>query len=159
MNPMKYHKILIIVFLLASANTFGQYYNGLDRRIGGAPTTQQAPKQPTPKEIEESRNQQIEKQMLRLKDDLKLDDLQYIAIKNEILKSYKEVDILLKKEFSEEDKNTQMTAIQENTEKPVLSYLNPEQKEKYMALKTEKPKKKEDKKKKKETEKATETNN
>ena len=96
---------------------------------------QQAPKQPTPKEIEESRNQQIEKQMLRSKDDLKLDDLQYIAIKNEILKSYKEVDILLKKEFSEEDKNKQMIAIQENTEKTILSYLNAEQKEKYMALK------------------------
>lgn len=156
---MKYHNILIILFILVSANTFGQYYNGLDRRIGATPTNQQGPKQPTPKEIEDSRNQQIDKQMIRLKEDLKLDDLQFIAIKNEILKSYKEVDILLKKEFSEEDKNTQMTAIQENTEKTVLSYLNPEQKEKYMALKTEKPKKKEDKKKKKETEKATETNN
>jgi hypothetical protein len=155
---MKYLKILIIIFLLTSANTFGQYYNGLDRRIG-APTNQQGPKQPSAKEIEESRNEQIEKQMIRLKEDLKLDDLQYIAIKNEILKSYKEFDILLKKEFSDEDKNNQMKAIQENTEKTILSYLNAEQKEKYMALKTEKPKKKDDKKKKKETEKATETNN
>jgi len=156
---MKYLNILTILFLLSTANTFGQYYNGLDRRIGATPTNQQGPKQPTPKEIEESRNEQIDKQMVRLKEDLKLDDLQFIAIKNEILKSYKEVDILLKKEFSEEDKNNQMKAIQENTEKMVLSYLNAEQKEKYMALKTEKPKKKEDKKKKKEAEKTTETNN
>lgn len=156
---MKYLNILTILFLLSTANTFGQYYNGLDRRIGATPTNQQGPKQPTPKEIEDSRNQQIDKQMIRLKEDLKLDDLQFIAIKNEILKSYKEVDILLKKEFSEEDKNNQMKAIQENTEKTVLSYLNAEQKEKYMALKTEKTKKKEDKKKKKEAEKTTETNN
>lgn len=97
--------------------------------------------------------------MMRLKEDLKLDDLQLIAIKNEILKSYKQVDILLKKEFSEEDKNKQMIAIQENTEKTILSYLNAEQKEKYMALKNEKPKKKEDKKKRKEAEKSAETNN
>lgn len=155
---MKHLKTLIIISLLTSANTFGQYYNGLDRRIGATPTNQQGPKQPSAKEIEESRNEQIEKQMIRLKEDLKLDDLQFIAIKNEILKSYKQVDILLKKEFSEEDKNTQMKAIQENTEKTVLSYLNAEQKEKYMALKTEKPKKKDDKKKKKESEKATEAN-
>ena len=83
---MKHLKILTILLLLASANTFGQYYNGLDRRIGATPTNQQGPKQPTPKEIEDSRNQQIEKQMIRLKDDLKLDDLQYIAIKKSLVK-------------------------------------------------------------------------
>ncbi|MFN4027873.1 MAG: hypothetical protein ACK4IZ_10540 [Flavobacterium sp.] len=156
---MKYYKILITGFLLMSVTTYSQYYTGIDRRIGATPANQQGPPQPTQKDIEESRNEQIDKQMMRLKEDLKLDDLQLIAIKNEILKSYKQVDILLKKEFSEEDKNKQMIAIQENTEKTILSYLNAEQKEKYMALKNEKPKKKEDKKKRKEAEKSAETNN
>ena len=97
--------------------------------------------------------------MLRLKEDLKLDDLQFIAIKNEILKSYKEIDILFKKEFSEEEKNNQLKAIQDNTDKTILSYLNTQQKEKYAALKNEKPSKKDDKKKKKDVEKEPETNN
>lgn len=156
---MKFHKILFIAFLLLSANAFSQYYTGMDRRIGATPNNQQAYTQPTQKEIEENRNKQIDKQMLRLKEDLKLDDLQFIAIKNEILKSYKEVDILLKKEFSEEEKNNQLKSIQDNTDKTILSYLNQQQKEKYMVLKTEKPSKKDDKKKKKDTEKKLETNN
>lgn len=156
---MKFHKILFIAFLLLSANAFSQYYTGMDRRIGATPNNQQAYTQPTQKEIEENRNKQIDKQMLRLKEDLKLDDLQFIAIKNEILKSYKEVDILLKKEFSEEEKNNQLKSIQDNTDKTILSYLNTQQKEKYAALKNEKPSKKDDKKKKKDVEKEPETNN
>ncbi len=155
---MKYNKILTILLLLISATTFGQFYPGVDRRIGGIPNNQPTPAQPTQREIEENRNEQVKKQVDLLKEKLNLDDLQYIAIKNEFLKSFKEVDILLKKEFTEEEKNKQIVAIQGNTDKAILSYLDAKQKEKYLALKTEKPKKKEDKKKKKETEEKSETN-
>ncbi|WP_396194937.1 hypothetical protein [Flavobacterium sp.] len=158
---MKYLKIITVGCFLMSVCAFGQFNNGFNRRMNTMPNNQQAPSQPSQKDIEENRNEQIDKQMLRLKSDLKLDDLQFIAIKNEILKSYKEIDVLLKKEFSDEDKNNQLKAIQDNTEKTILSYLNAEQKEKFNALKNENSKKKEDKgkKKKKDTEKESETNN
>jgi hypothetical protein len=156
---MKLLKIMIVGFLLLSINSYSQFYPGLDRRLGGPTSNQQVPKQPTSKEIEEHRNELIDRQMLILNNELKLDDLQFIAIKNEIVKNYKAVDILYKKEFSDEEKNNQMKAIQESSEKTILSYLSPEQKTKYLDLQKEKPKKKEDKKKKKDTEKESETNN
>jgi hypothetical protein len=163
MKIMKCHKVIIIAFLLCSINTFSQFYPGLDRRIGAMPNNQPTQTQPTQREIEEMRNDQVKKQVDFLNEKLKLDDLQYIAIKNDFLKSFKEIDILLKQEFSEEEKNKQIVAIQEKTDKAILSYLNASQKEKYMALKNEKTNKKEEKekekKKKREAEKPLETNN
>ena len=129
---MKYNKILTITMLLISVASFSQFYPGVDRRIGATPNSQQTPAQPSQREIEENRNEQVKKQVDLLKEKLTLDDLQYIAIKNEFLKSFKEVDILLKKEFTEEEKNKQIVAIQGNTEKAILSYLDAQQKEKYL---------------------------
>ncbi|MBP8157737.1 MAG: hypothetical protein KAX93_05110 [Flavobacterium sp.] len=158
---MKYLKIIIGSLFLISFSVSAQFNNGYNRRMNSMPSTQQTPTKPSAKEIEENRNEQIEKSMIRLKSDLKLDDLQYIAIKNEVIKSNKEAEILLKSDYSNEDKENQMKAIQENTEKTILGYLNTVQKEKYMALKLEKPMKKEDKKKKKspKNELESETNN
>jgi hypothetical protein len=154
---MKYLKIFVGSLFLITVSASAQFNNGYNRRMNSMPSSQQTQSKPSAKEIEENRNEQIEKYMIRLKSDLKLDDLQYIAIKNEVVKSNKDAEILLKSDYSDEDKGNQMKAIQENTEKTILGYLNPEQKEKYMALKLEKPKKKDSKKK--STEKELETNN
>jgi hypothetical protein len=87
--------------------------------------------------------------MVRLKAALTLDDLQYIAIKNDILASSKRMDIVMKSSNSEEDKAEEIRATQEKTEKSINSYLNAEQREKYKLFLEEKNSKKKEKDKKK----------
>lgn len=151
---MKSLKIILFFLLLCAVEATAQYgygnnYGmGLNRNIGN-PNTQQTPKEPTPEEIEKSRNERIEGYMKLLKKDLTLDELQYIAIKNEVTTNSKRIDILLKSDLSEEEKGNEMKSIQEKIEKTIMGYLNPAQKEKYQLLKTQKPEKKEEKKKKK----------
>lgn len=157
---MKSIKILLFFVLFSVVEAHAQYgYGnnpgmGMNRTNNGMPNTQQTPKEPTPEEIEKNRNEKIQAHMLILKKDLSLDELQYIAIKNEVTTSSKRIDIMLKSELSDEEKNSELKSIQEKTEKTILSYLNPAQKEKYQLLKIQKPDKKEDKKKKKTQEKA-----
>lgn len=76
--------------------------------------------------------------MKQMKEDLTLDDLQYIAIRNELIANSKSIEILIKSDISEEDKTKQFQAIQEKTEKIINSYMNPSQKEKYQIIKDEK---------------------
>ncbi|MGL2966357.1 hypothetical protein [Flavobacterium sp. XGLA_31] len=156
-----FRKILLLLFLSTTAafaqygNPYGNYggygggYRGGYRSgmPGGGET------KPSPEKIEKEKNEQIDKAMARLKEDLNLDDLQFIAIKNEIMSSYKSLDILMKSEIPDEDKTKQYKAIQEKAEKNIMSYLNAAQKEKYQQLKLEKNNKKEDKKSKKDKDK------
>jgi hypothetical protein len=114
------------------------------------------PATPTAAEIEKNRNERIEGYMVGLKTALTLDDLQYIAIKNDILASSKRMDIVMKSSNSEEDKAEEIRATQEKTEKNINSYLNTEQREKYKLFLEEKNSKKKEKDKKK---KKTEENN
>lgn len=151
---MKSFKIVLFFLLLSAVEATAQYGYGNNYGMGmnrnmGTPNTQQTPKEPTPEEIEKNRNERIEGYMKLLKKDLTLDELQYIAIKNEVTTNSKRIDILLKSDLSEEEKNNELKSIQEKIEKTIMSYLNPAQKEKYQLLKTQKPDKKEEKKKKK----------
>lgn len=140
---MKTLKIVFICLVLSTMNATAQYGNPYGNRMGGFDRSNQIPqnnepKEPTPEEITKARTERVDKFMKQLKDNLTLDDLQYIAIKNELIGNSKSVDILLKSEISQEDKTKQYQAIQEKTEKIINSYLNSSQKEKYQILRDEK---------------------
>ncbi|MEK8180890.1 hypothetical protein WMW71_11115 [Flavobacterium buctense] len=167
---MKILKILLICFLFFTTGVNAQFGNpngtqGMNRN-NRMPSTQSTPKEPTPAEIEKNRTAQVDRYMATLKTDLSLDELQYIAIKNEMINSSKRMDIVLKSDYSDEEKNAEMKSIQETMEKNILSYLNPSQKEKFALLKTQKPEKKKKKNRgnveqsgSKEEEKETDSNN
>ena len=86
--------------------------------------------QSKPKEIPvEETASKITEQM---KPELKLDDLQAIAITNVLADSLREQGILLKNESSNQDlKIEQMKALRETTDKKIISFLNPDQVEPY----------------------------
>lgn len=155
---MNTYKILLFWFLFSSVNAFSQqnYHNdgrygggGVDREIG-RDYSHQASK-PTPEEIEKSRTVGIEKLVMKLKTDLSLDELQVIVIRNELTSNSKNVDIVLKKDNSDEEKSKDVKALMDKLEISIKSYLNKDQKEKYDAAVEAMKGKKKDKKNKKNT--------
>ena len=83
---MKSIRILFYGLILFSVSVSAQYgYGG--RRTNGIPSTQQGQVKPTPEKIEEIRAEKIDSYMEKLKTELQLDELQYIAIKNEVTSS------------------------------------------------------------------------
>ncbi|WP_396158577.1 hypothetical protein [Flavobacterium sp.] len=153
---MKKIKFFIIVLLFSSYNILSQAFDpnanrngGVNRNIG---RTYTPPSQPSAYEIEKKKTEQLDKFMDKLKKELTLDELQTIAIRNEIDKNNRNIDIIVKKEISDDEKSKEITSMMERTDKTVNSYLNKEQKEKYKILiEDSKPKKKEKKQKKEET--------
>ena len=98
----------------------------------------------------------MDKIIAKLKTELTLDELQVIAIRNEITSNSKNIDIVIKKETSEEEKGKEVKALMEKTEVVINSYLNKDQKEKYKAFIEESKSGKKDKKSKKDTKKTEE---
>ena len=143
---MNFIKRLFFGLLLTSVSVFSQSNYGSNRNLRSEPT----PNKPTAQEIQEQRNEHIDKYIAKLKAELNLDALQEIAIKNEILSNTKNVDIVMKKEDSPEAKSTEVKALIDKTEVIINSYLNKEQKEKYLIFKENSKSKKKDKKGKKE---------
>jgi hypothetical protein len=140
---MKTFKILFICLFLSNLSAVAQFGNINGNRMGGVDRSNQIPqsnepKEPTPEEITSARNMRVDNIMKQMKEDLTLDDLQCIAIRNELIANSKSIEILIKSEISEEDKTKQFQSIQEKTEKIINSYLNSSQKEKYQILKDEK---------------------
>lgn len=133
---MNIFKIAFFGLLLTSATAFSQYndYNrngGVNHDVG---RDYPSSRKPSAEETEKAKAEQIDKIMSKLKISLTLDELQTIAIKNEITSNSKNIDIVIKKEDSEEDKSKEIKALMERTEVIINSYLNKEQKEKYKAL-------------------------
>lgn len=158
---MKTFKIVFFSLLISSTSAsaqMGNNMNNMNNRVLNQNNTMpnSSPAQPTAADIEKNRNERIEGFMVRLKAALTLDDLQYIAIKNDIMAASKRMDIVMKSSNSEEDKAEEIRATQEKTEKNINSYLNTEQREKYKLFLEEKNSKKKEKDKKK---KKTEENN
>jgi hypothetical protein len=151
---MSMFKILFFSLMLSTMAASAQYGNnyGNGTRNNGMPNVQQPPTKATPAEIEKSRNERIDKTMIRLKLELDLDELQFIAIKNDITSTTKSMEIVMESQNSEEDKTKELKAIQEKTEKNILSYLNASQKEKYQKMKEDRAVGKDEKKKKKQKE-------
>jgi hypothetical protein len=153
---MKTIKIFIVGLLFSFFSAFSQNFNnnsspysGVNRDIG---RNYSPPQQPSASEIEKKKTEQLNKFIDKLKKELSLDELQTIAIRNEIEKNNRNIDIVIKKETSDDEKSKEITSMMERTDKVVNSFLNKEQKEKYKVLVEEsKPKKKEKKKKKEES--------
>jgi len=154
---MKTNLIALLSTVLFTATVSAQYnsYNNNSRygRYGtmvdhGMPT--RSPAKLSPQDLEKDRNEKIEKVVLKLKEDLTLDELQVIAIRNEIISSSKNMEILMKSESTEEEKLNKYKESQEKLDKAITSYLNTAQKEKFQKLKEEKVTNKDKKKKNKE---------
>jgi hypothetical protein len=132
---MKTFKILLYSSLLICCGAFAQNYNrngyGVNQDLGRGYSK---PSTPDAAEISESKAKQLDKFMAQLKKELSLDELQTIAIRNEVSNNNKNIEILLKKETSEEEKSKEIKAMMDRTEVIVNSYLNKEQKVKYKEL-------------------------
>lgn len=151
---MKSFKTLILFLLLTTTAGFCQVYNnGYRQRSYGSDKDRlytESQKKMTPEEIEKDRSEKIDKLMAKLKEVLTLDELQYIAIRNEIASNSKNIDIVMKKEIPDEEKTNDIKAMMEKSNAVVNSYLNKEQKEKYKTFVDDVNSGKKGKKKKKE---------
>lgn len=139
----------LLFLLLASYGASSQNYYGVNRDLIDNST----PKKPTTEEINKDRNEFIDSYLVKLKAAVNLDELQAIAIKNEIVTNSKNIDIVMKKEDSNEVKEKEVKALMDKTEVVINSYLNKEQKEKYLIFKTYKKENRKEKKSKKEAKK------
>ena len=130
---MNRYKIFFFGILFSTCGVLAQNYNGqnrngLNRDIGRDYSSQA---KPSPEEIEKNKAEQLDKVIAKLKAAVTLDELQVIAIRNEIASNMKNVDIVLKKGTSDEEKGKEIKAMMEKTEVIINSYLNKDQKEKY----------------------------
>ncbi|MCF6128104.1 hypothetical protein L1S35_00330 [Flavobacterium sp. AS60] len=152
---MNTFKMALFGLLLTSVTAFSQYndyynYNRLGRNNRDiARDYSNTSSQPSAEQIEKAKTKKIDEIMANLKTELALDELQAIAIRNEIASSIKNIDIVSKKESSQEEKSKEIKALTDRTEATINSYLNPAQKEKYKALISESKSSKKDKKDKK----------
>jgi len=130
---------LLFSLLILSSGAFAQNFNqngyGVNQDLG----RNSSPSKPSQQDIDENNSKQLDRFMEQLKKELSLDELQTIAIRNEVTTNRKNVEILMKKENSEEEKSKQIKAMMDRTDVTINSYLNKDQKEKYKIL-TEKMK-------------------
>lgn len=134
---MKTIKLLFFGALLFSITASAQYNNGYNNGYGNmrnnsSPST---PSKLSPEAIEKDRLERIEKIVAKFKEELSLDELQVIAIRNEVIKSNKSIEILMKSDIPQEDKSAEFNAIQEKADKNIISYLNDAQKELFQKMK------------------------
>jgi mannitol-specific phosphotransferase system IIBC component len=136
---MKTLNTLLFSLLILSSAAFAQNFNqngyGVNQDLG----RNSSPSKPSQQDIDENNSKQLDRFMEQLKKELSLDELQTIAIRNEVITNRKNVEILMKKESSEEEKSKQIKAMMDRTDVTINSYLNKDQKEKYKIL-TEKMK-------------------
>lgn len=131
---MKLAPFFLLALILQTTPLCAQYNSGYGGGYRNNGMPQAAPTKPSAEQLEKAKNERTDKIMSTLKKELNLDDLQFIAIQNEIVSSSKSIDILMKSKNSDEEKENEIKAIQEKSEKNIKSYLSPDQKEKYIAL-------------------------
>ncbi|MES2747035.1 MAG: hypothetical protein V4648_01575 [Bacteroidota bacterium] len=102
----------------------------------------EAEKQKRKEYIEKEKAKNIEQTMTKLKNDLQLDELQFIAIKQIIIESIRTEGIILKKEESNDDKMKAIGALSETTDAKIKALLNKTQLEKFIQLRADMLKKK-----------------
>jgi hypothetical protein len=158
MNTLKLVFFILMIISISASAQMGNN-NRMQNQNNRLPNS--TPSTPSAADIEKNKTDRIEKYVNTIKAEIKLDDLQYIAIKNDILATSKRMDIVMKSNNTEEDKAEELKAMQEKMEKSINSYLNSEQKEKYktfLELKNTKKNEKDKKKKKTEENNPAETN-
>ena len=132
---------LILLFSIAATaqNQYGR--NDRSERYNTQSTESQKAQQQ--KDLEKEKGKYIEKTVTRLKTDLELDALQEVAIRQIITESARIEGIIMnKKDESDEDKATAINALSETTDTKITALLNPTQKEKLLAFKSNYNKKK-----------------
>jgi len=98
---------------------------------GGSPNMQNQQRyQPKEPAIEET----VKKVMDRLNGQLKLDELQYIAVSNIITENVKKQNAILKKEGGNDEKVNELKAISEKMDLEIMILLNKDQKDKYKLM-------------------------
>jgi hypothetical protein len=119
----------------------GMGQDGMGGGMGGNPNMQnQQRSQPKEPAIEET----VKKVMDRFNEQLKLDELQVIAVSNIITECIKKQNVILKKEDgSNEEKANELKAISEKMDLDILILLNKDQKAKYKLLSEDAKKQKE----------------
>ncbi len=138
-------KGILILVLFVGVTSWGQFGygnyggfgNGTNRMGGYGPTQMGMPSQPrerSAEELEDERIKTVEKSVEKLKSDLKLDELQLVIVRKEMDANSKKINAILKKEMSNDDKNTEIQAITETMERNILNFLNDEQKKKFKAM-------------------------
>jgi hypothetical protein len=132
-------------------NGFGNQMGGMNQRGGinqmGAisqATQPEKPKEIPPAEI-------VAMYMKDMQTALTLDELQNIAISNELLESFNAHGRITKLNLSEESLINEYKALSETTDRKIMNFLNKDQKEKYLIFKeqAQQPKKSKSKEKKK----------
>ena len=152
--------VLLFAFMLLSINTISAQYgnngygnngyggNGYGNRMNSGMGQERQPQKPREIPVEET----VGKIMDQFKTEINLDELQIIAISNVFTESIREQGILLKNESnSQEDKIKEIEALSETTNRKIMGFLNPDQKEKFLVLieENKNPKKAKSKKRKK----------
>ena len=145
MNSIKYISILILLFSMQSVSAqFGQGGMGggmgqggmgqgrMGNGMGGNPNMQnQQRSQPKEPAIEET----VKKVVNQLNEQLKLDELQFIAISNIITENIKKQTAIIKKEEGgNEEKANELKAIGEKMNLDIMILLNKDQKVKYKLI-------------------------
>ncbi|TDD97431.1 hypothetical protein [Flavobacterium cellulosilyticum] len=132
--------LVFILFLLSITSISAQYGNngyggnGYGRNGYNNSMSQMNQSQPEkPKEIPTEVT--VQKVMDIMKPAINLDALQVIAISNVISESMREQSILLKQNYNQEDQEKNFKALSETTDRNINQFLNPDQKEKYLAFK------------------------
>ncbi len=138
--------LLAILVLIFSINTtfaqFGQggqgggfgQQNGRGQG-GGFDQIGQGQRDNTPtEESEKSKKERLDKEVAKIKTELKLDELQVIGVQMVLADNQKKQTLLFKKEIPESDKVTELIALSENTDRKINEFLNKEQKMKYKDL-------------------------
>ncbi|MGL2986624.1 hypothetical protein ACSVH5_03410 [Flavobacterium sp. RSSA_27] len=132
-------KIQFLFFLgctfFFTQTTWAQFNNGFGNngrmsqmnQMNAGPSQQSAPKPPSNEET-------ASRVMESLKEEMNLDALQEIAIKNILVQSLNAQGVILKKESSNESKSEDIKVISENTDRKILELLNPDQQELYKKI-------------------------
>lgn len=135
--------LLFVVLFTCSGNLFSQMgYGNNQNRVNPSINDSRMSDRINQFEEENSKAQKIafDKMLVKIKTDLNLDELQYFAIEKTLSNSLRDQNILMKKQIPEEEKITQILAINTRTDAEINSYLSKEQKEKYKIFNEEKEK-------------------
>ncbi|WP_395062102.1 hypothetical protein [Flavobacterium sp.] len=145
MKTLKF--ILLVHFVLLTFSSVSAQYggyggNGSYSNTGmGRPQSIQSDSdrhKKTDEQIEKEKQESIDRNVEKLKTDLKLDELQVIVIKKEIESSSKSIYKIFKSEDSDDEKTKQIEAVSEKTDRIINTFLNEEQKVIYKKIIEEK---------------------
>ena len=139
------NRIALLLLLLVSFGSVAQR-----NRMGMQPDLpQSAPQGPTPEE-------QLDKLMVRINEEIQLDGLQEAAIRNIFKEQMQKIGFLQKSEMNEEQKREEMRLITEKTDKDIMTLLSPDQAQRYEKFKQDMRSGKSSSKKKKKKDKSDE---